>query len=430
MNEQNTIEQIKALREEDTIDAHNKIIEIVDNLPAKKQKAYASIRNKSEIRKLEIEIESLQETDKKNKIHLNGKLIKLYKKQVNLEENSNEKFPTRYKLLELQRQQKELTRDYKNNEPNLNLSEKVALTIKDIANTIDVFINEKDVITKLENIIKGTIKGTAVNSSFMIAISLISSLLTGNVVASLLTKILSAAGYVAITSTIRNTLTKTDFEKYQHYQSDEYKAYLEKFKEDNKTVLNEIESLLKEDKSLYKPEEKINLNENLIEKLESLISKIDDEGLRKTYELQVLTLMYENKESCQRIIDDYLHERNDNEEKYKLYNNKLAKTNLDIFKKENSIKDAFKAGAKEAGVSLATMLIARAILQPQNLESFLDLKTYVIPALISLTNGLQTGLSYSGKLKMLKTKEDKEIKPKDENLLNKLFNKNELQVAC
>ena len=46
-------------------------------------------------------------------------------------------------VIELLEKQKELTKDYKNSNTDLKLKDKVALTIKDIAKTIEIFLNKK-----------------------------------------------------------------------------------------------------------------------------------------------------------------------------------------------------------------------------------------------------------------------------------------------
>lgn len=429
MNDKNIIEEINVLKEENTKESHKKIIELINKLSQEKQKAYEVIKNRSEIRILEIEISELEESDKKNRIYLTGRLIKQYKKQVGLETDEKDKMQVKYQLLELQKKQREETKDYNNSNKNMTISERLAATIKDIASAIEIFVNEKDILKKIENIIKSTIIGISGNAVFMIAFALLPMLFGGGINWAIIAKIIPAAGYVGLTNVIRNILTETNYQKYQYYQSDEYKEYVNKFQEENKTLLEELDSLLKENKDSYKIEDKIKLNETIINKVNEVSSKITDDALRKTYDLQALALMRENKKLCEKLVNNYLHGRSNNKEKYELYNKKLSSLNIDIFKKENSFKEAFKAGTKEAITSFATMIIARAVLHPNNLISLLDLKTYVLPLLLSLTNGLQTGLSYSGKLKLNETKEEKEIKPKDKNLFENLFKEQNLQMA-
>lgn len=431
MNEEKLIEEINRLIEENTESSYKKIIELIDQ--QKENKKYKALKNKCQIRILEIEMNSLDETDKKNRIHLTGKLINLYKKQMSLEEKDEDKMNARHHLLELQKQQKELTREYKNTATDLKISEKVALTIKDIANTITVFANEKDLLTKVKNVIKETSIGTVEATAFMGVIALIAPLFGGvGFSLSMLAKVLPVASYVCLTSVIRNCLTKTNFQQYEYYQSEEYKEYVKQFKEENKALLEEFNSLLNEKQSSSTTEEKLNINNALTAKLDEIASKIKDDGLKRTYQLQAYGFIKENKNLCQKEIDKYLDEISDDKEKYKLYQEKLAKINIELFKRGNSINEAIKQAGKEAGLSLSVTVIAKAlmtVIAPGSTYSIKSIRSFAIPLFLALTNGIASAMSYSGKLKYLDTEEEQEIKPKDREKFEELFGGYKLKPA-
>lgn len=431
MNEQLIKEEINQLLQDESETSYQRIIELVNQ--STEQDKYKKIKNQAEIKLLEIEISKLDETDKKNIIHLTGKLIKLYKKQMSLEATEQAKLSARYKVLELQKRQKELTREYKNSNKDLPISEKVALTVQDIANTIKVFVNEKDLLTKVKNIGVETLRGTVETTAFMAIIALISPLFGGvGFSMSLLAKALPVASYVGLTSIIRNTLSKTQFQQFQHYQSDEYKEYIKQFKEENKTVLAEFNSLLKEKSSCETTDEKITINEALISKLDEIASKVKDDGLRRTYKLQAYGFLKENKKLCQEEIDKYLDELSNDKEKYKKYQEKMAKINIESFKRGNSLGEAIKQAGKEAGLSLSVTIIAKAIMtliEPGGTYSIKGIQSFVIPLFLALTNGVSSAISYSNKLKYMETEEEKEIKAKDKNKFDKLFGGYKLQAS-
>ena len=431
MNEQLIKEEINQLLQDESETSYQRIIELVNQ--STEQDKYKKIKNQAEIKLLEIEISKLDETDKKNIIHLTGKLIKLYKKQMSLEATEQAKLSARYKALELQKRQKELTREYKNSNKDLPISEKVALTVQDIANTIKVFVNEKDLLTKVKNIGVETLRGTVETTAFMAIIALISPLFGGvGFSMSLLAKALPVASYVGLTSIIRNTLSKTQFQQFQHYQSDEYKEYIKQFKEENKTVLAEFNSLLKEKSSCETTDEKIAINEALISKLDEIASKVKDDGLRRTYKFQAYGFLKENKKLCQEEIDKYLDELSNDKEKYKKYQEKMAKINIESFKRGNSLGEAIKQAGKEAGLSLSVTIIAKAIMtliEPGGTYSIKGIQSFVIPLFLALTNGVSSAISYSNKLKYMETEEEKEIKAKDKNKFDKLFGGYKLQAS-
>lgn len=431
MNEQLIKEEINQLLQDESETSYQRIIELVNQ--STEQDKYKKVKNQAEIKLLEIEISKLDEIDKKNIIHLTGKLIKLYKKQMSLEATEQAKLSARYKVLELQKRQKELTREYKNSNKDLPISEKVALTVQDIANTIKVFVNEKDLLTKVKNIGVETLRGTVETTAFMAIIALISPLFGGvGFSMSLLAKALPVASYVGLTSIIRNTLSKTQFQQFQHYQSDEYKEYIKQFKEENKTVLAEFNSLLKEKSSCETTDEKITINEALISKLDEIASKVKDDGLRRTYKLQAYGFLKENKKLCQEEIDKYLDELSNDKEKYKKYQEKMAKINIESFKRGNSLGEAIKQAGKEAGLSLSVTIIAKAIMtliEPGGTYSIKGIQSFVIPLFLALTNGVSSAISYSNKLKYMETEEEKEIKAKDKNKFDKLFGGYKLQAS-
>ena len=431
MNEQLIKEEINQLLQDESETSYQRIIDLVNQ--STEQDKYKKVKNQAEIKLLEIEISKLDETDKKNIIHLTGKLIKLYKKQMSLEATEQAKLAARYKVLELQKRQKELTREYKNSNKDLPISEKVALTVQDIANTIKVFVNEKDLLTKVKNIGVETLRGTVETTAFMAIIALISPLFGGvGFSMSMLAKALPVASYVGLTSIIRNTLSKTQFQQFQHYQSEEYKEYMKQFKEENKTVLAEFNSLLKEKSSCETTDEKITINESLISKLDEIASKVKDDGLRRTYKLQAYGFLRENKKLCQEEIDKYLDELSNDKEKYKKYQEKMAKINIESFKRGNSLGEAIKQAGKEAGLSLSVTIIAKAIMtliEPGGSYSIKGIQSFVIPLFLALTNGVSSAISYSNKLKYMETEEEKEIKAKDKNKFDKLFGGYKLQAS-
>ena len=431
MNEKLIKEEINQLLQDENETSYQRIIDLVNQ--STEQDKYKKIKNQAEIKLLEIEISKLDETDKKNIIHLTGKLIKLYKKQMSLEAIEQAKLAARYKVLELQKRQKELTKDYKNSNKELPISEKVALTVQDIANTIKVFVNEKDLLTKVKNVGIETLRGTIETTAFMAIISLISPLFGGvGFSMSMLAKALPVASYVGLTSVIRNTLSKTQFQQFQYYQSDEYKEYMKQFKEENKTVLAEFNSLLKEKSSCETTDEKITINESLISKLDEIASKVKDDGLRRTYKLQAYGFLRENKERCQTEIDKYLDELSNDKEKYKKYQAKMAKINIESFKRGNSLGEAIKQAGKEAGLSLSVTIIAKAIMtliEPGGSYSIKGIQSFIVPLFLALTNGVSSAISYSNKLKYMETEEEKEIKAKDKDKFDKLFGGYKLQAS-
>lgn len=259
-----------------------------DNFLNEKKKKEAA-ENIKKIESFEMKIGKIKDSEKKEKIYLIGKLIDACKKQERYEVSQKQKMFYRYKRLELLKELKDLTKKYKTEKKVLKIPQKVALNVKEIATSINIFLNEKDVITKVKNVCKETFGGSASSFALIGSIGVAARVLFGiDFSLSLFSSVLPVIAYLGLSSIIRNLGTKTAFEKYEYYQSEEYKEYLTKFKDDNKQILEELDKLLKEKTTTVGFEDKFQMNEALIKKLDEICQLIKDESLRNAYQLQAL----------------------------------------------------------------------------------------------------------------------------------------------
>lgn len=390
-------------------------------------------KNIKRIESLEIKIGKFKDTEKKEKIYFIGKLIDACKKQEKFETDQKQKMFYRYKRLELTKELKELTKNYRTSKKELKIPTKVSLNIKEIATSINIFFNEKDVITKVKNVCRDTFGGSASSFALIGSIGLAARLFFGiNFSLSMFSSALPVVAYLGLSSIIRNLGTQTPFEKYQYYQSEEYKEYLSKFKSDNKEILEELDKLLNEKKAMVGSEDKLQMNEALIKKLDEVCLLIKDEALRNAYELQALGFCRENKKMCQKVIDNYLDEKSNDFNKYIGYHKMLAKINLDIFKRENSFKEALVHAGKGVVADSAVMILAKSIftvVAPHTGFAIKGLQSFTIPIAFFLINGIVNIPTYSGKLKYKETSENTKIEPKEKEKFDLLFKKKKLQMS-
>ena len=435
MPKESLLSGVKAIKDKLTLTGVFGISEDVKERVENQKTAYMleGIKAHAKVNILEIQYEKLSPNDKKERIHLQGKLINAYKDLEKKELDQKQKYAARHKRIELLEAQKMTMQDYRQTADNVSLPEKVSLRIKEINNTLKAFLAKKDVLVKIKNILKevglGTITSAALLGGIGIAIQLTTGLPVGT---AMFSSLLPIMGYTALTSGMRNFSTETAFEQYEYFQSDEFKEYMEQFKEENKDILKEFEELLAEKPSCVTNEEKIQINEALIAKLDEIMKVIDIKAVRDTYGLQALGFMRENKELCQNIIDEYLDEKNDDVEKYKKYNQKLGKLNLQIFARENSLKDALKDAAKGVVKNTAIMVLAKAIVTaivPSSSLAIHGINSFIIPVAMALTNGLIEIPTYSGKLRYKEPSENKKIDTKEEEKLRELFSNYRLQMA-
>ena len=468
MNYTKMMEEISELEQENTEEAYNKIIELVDKcLAGLDEKGILSqfketskkvttidikglakdakeandkeelskqlnlIKEHAKVSILELKVEST--ADKKELIRLQGLLIKAYKKLEGLEVDNNSIYAVRHKRVELLEKQRDTMKDYRRTADNIGIGEKTSLRIREIANTVKAFLEKKDVILKLKNILKDvTVSGitsAALISGMGVAIQLATGLPT---IAPSLASVLPIVAYTALTSTMRNISTQTGFQQYEYFQSEEYKEYLKQFQEENKEKLNELNSLLKEKEGCVTNEEKIQINEALIKKLDEICSVIKVQGLRDAYQLQALGFYRENKEYCKEIVNEYLNEESNDVERYKKYNSMLKKINLQIFARENSIKEALKSAGKGVVKNTAIIALAKAIVTavvPSSSIAIHGINSFIIPVAMAITNGLVEIPTYNGKLKYKETSDNVKIDTKETEKLEELFNSYSFQIT-
>ena len=464
------LDKIKELQEKNTEEAYTEIIDLIDKYLAKMPKEslvsgvkaikdkltltgvfgisddikervknqekaaiLEAIKAHAKVNILELQYEKLSPNDKKERIHLQGKLINAYKDVEKKELDQKQKYAARHKRIELLEAQQMAMKDYRQTADNVSLPEKVSLKVKEVGNIIKAFLAKKDILVKIKNILKEIGLGTITSAALIGAIGIAVQLTTGLPVAGVgFASLLPIIGYTALTSGMRNFSTQTPFEQYEYFQSDEFKEYMNQFKEENKEILQEFENLLAEKPNCVTNEDKIQINEALIEKLDEIMKAIDIKPVRDTYGLQALAFMRENKEYCQNIIDEYLDEKNDDEEKYKKYNQKLGKLNVQIFARENSLKDALKDAAKGVVKNTAIMALAKVIVTavaPASSLAIHGINSFILPVAMALTNGLIEIPTYSGKLRYKETSENKKIDTKEEKKLRELFSSFRLQMA-
>ena len=286
-------------------------------------------------------------------------------------------------------------------------------------------MKEKDIIKKFENVIRETKNGVVSSIVLILGFNFIFNPVSiinpiGILTA---TSMLPIFSYIALSAIIRNLLNKTQFEKYEYQNSEKYKKIVEDFLNEHKYEINSISKDLKEKEKIDVIEDLIEINDKLIYKFDNLIEQIKDNELKSSFSLQALSFLRENKDYCEEIKNRYLDEIDDDVEKYKKNNKKLMNINLEIFKRENSIKDALKYGGKNILNSLKVMIIAKAILSYYFPTTF-DLKdtTAMLQSFsIIVINGILDIPSFREKLKYRQTDYEGKIKMRNIKRIEKMI---------
>lgn len=422
--------KISELEKENSVHSYNKIIEIInkqlcEDITLEYKKILEYKRTLANINILTIKLANLDDKDYKEIINLRGKLIKLYKKAVVQAIGKEEKMAMKHNCLEELKKHKEIIKEYKTDDSiKISIPQKVGLNILEISKSIEIFMKEKDILTKFKNIGKDTILGTT-NAALLIGgITLAIQLYTGVPLSlSSLVSSLPVLAYIGLSSIIKNLSTKTEFEQYEYYQSMEYKSLVEAFNKKNKKNIEELAALIKDKENLNNNEDKIILNEKIIKKIDTLADSTEIKGVKNTLLLQALSCFRENKEFCEEIKDAFLEEKNDNKEKYNLYKKKLLEINLEIFKRENSLEEAVKAFGKNVITSTEILLITKAILACSFPAIFPinGLNSILEPLAFALINGIIDIPTYRNKLKYKETEYEGKVKLKDKERIEQII---------
>lgn len=428
MNKEEFISKVQNLFQVNSIESYTKAIELI-NKEIKKNTTEIEI-TQLELLKLvsNIGITKLKlenANNYKDELHLRGRLIKLYNQAEKKSADSKTKMTFRYESLQELKKQVEVVRKYKHStDTKISVPKKVGLTVKDIGMSINVFMKEKDVLKKAETVVKGTAIST-ICSAIILGIASIPAFGIFAVPYTLLslTNLMPVIAYSGLSSILNVIFSKTTFQQYLYFQSDEYKELINSFMSEHKDQIEELARLLKEKESSKNKEDKISINEKLIEKLDELIASTKIQGLKDSFGLQALGYLRENKELCNMIENEYLDEINNDKERYNFYSKKLLSINYEIFKRGNSIGDAVKNSVKGVGRNMLVVWVAKLILSQLAPATFHyeGLKSLKLPFAFAVMNGLIDIPTYKNKLKFKETKYQGKIAAKNKNRIEEIL---------
>lgn len=433
MNNDEFLATLNDLYKENNIESYNKAIEIIDKELSEKKtdiptKKLELLKLNAQIGILQNQVNELGVNDYKQIINLRGKIIKLYKKAEKKADDINTKYKFRYEQIQEIKKQKEILKEYKiENKDKISIPQKVGLTIKEIAKSITIFMKEHDVLTKVINVGKETLASISGSTAIIFGFQMyIYKMLGITLSLSMVSSLAPLLAYSGLASIIRNFTSKTGFEEYVYQQSDEYKAKVQDFMEQNKALIKEVAKLTKEKENLEDNEKLIELNENLIEYLDKLTKSTKIKGIKENFALQALTCFRENKDCCESIKNDYLNELSDDKEKYKLYNKKLMKINFEIFKRSNSLKEALKISTKNTGKNLAIIVVAKTILSQiaPSIFKVNGIESFIIPFAFAILNGIIDIPTFKKKLKYKETEYQGKIDAKNKKRIEEILSVN------
>ncbi len=354
-------------------------------------------------------IEAIPQDNYEELINQRGKLISLYKQREKALIKKEHKLDNRYKMLQEMKKHQEVLANYKKDKKvKKPVGKNFAITVKQIANSIKIFMQEKDVITKVKDFFKGTTIGLIGIAATSLLIAFAAHTLFGLPI-TLETIVASAPAlaYVGLSGIVRALTTKTEFQQFQYYQTEEYKQLISQFEEDNKEALADIAKAVKERDSINenKKYEQLTANEGIIEKYQELIKKTKIDGLKEGFRFRIYETLLDSKELCNDLKEDYEEERSNDKERYDEINKKLAKINRQIFVIGNSLEQALKNTKESFIASTKIIVVTKAILSAIAPEVFFKdgIKSFAEPIIINAINHAIQFPLYPNKIKFRQT---------------------------
>ena len=371
-------------------------IELYQEIDDTKRK---SLERTLKINKIKILENKLSLNPPKNiELYLRGHLLKELKEYIKIALPS-EVNVIRLKLDKETQIHKEKCKDIRiSKEEKIPIAKKLGLKIKEISDSIHLFLSKHDVINKAKRVLSSTIIG----GGMIIGIeALISVLLGSGVTIASLVATLPTFAYIGISSIVRNMVTKTPYEEYQYKNSKEYLELIKKFPEEYKESYEEIIKLVKEKQT---SNNKLSINNRLIEIYDNIKNTTKVEEMAKLFKSEKHNLLLENKELYEDRIDKYLNDKLvlTKQEFQQLMKAKL-RNDAAIFESENALKEAVKVAGKntifDAGVLVVARTIANFIIPGYKFTSIADL---LVPLGYMAANNLIGIIKYNGKIKSTK----------------------------
>lgn len=344
--------------------------------------------------------------DSKEILHLRGQLIKELKKEISTEKDYTKKANLEVLLVnELKKHKNHISKmKEKVKEKKYSIPERVALKVKEIAATIQLFLEKKDILGRLKN----GVTSATISSIFAIAMSLGITALTGGTIglASIAT-IIPTTSYVALSSLI-NSLTKEtqkskllELSEKAPEEVEKTLAFCKEYIIDNQLFIkasineNKIEDL----------QEKIENEKKLIDEYNRIIANVPSNQLKQVITLELLDIMKKLDYNYEVLENQYLREKIKlTDEEYESFKNDKSKLKKDIVIKSSFIEETVKTTAANIGRRTAITYATRAALSAIFPSlAFNNVKDALTPFIFTLVGNVFESGKVSKSIKMQKT---------------------------
>ena len=293
-------------------------------------------------------------------IRYRGQLINIIKKEI---KSADKKAITslRLELYEELKKHKEALKQ-RGSDKTISIPKRVALKVKEIANTISIFKEKHDVIGKIKN----TAVGTVISSLFTGAITVGITAIGGAplTLATLATAIPTLC-YCGISGILRMPFTDTSWTKLVKSvdSKDENQKQILEFMDKYVKNDQELNKLLQKKTTKQTEQEFLDTNTRLIKKYQELISKAPVPELSKILTFEKINLLTEQKKVYEKIKHEYIKSKRElTLAQFAEVEKNIIALDLAISKENAFIKEVAKETGKNFAISSGTVIAARGIM--------------------------------------------------------------------
>ena len=307
------------------------------------------------INKLKEENLSIEE-----EIKYRGQLITTIKKEIK-SADKRVLSSLRLELYEELKKHKEVLKK-RGSDKTISIPKRVALKVKEIANTITLFKEKHDVIGKIKN----TAVGTTISSLFAGAITVGLTALGGApITLATLAAAIPTLCYCGISGILRMPFTETNWTKLIKSvdSKDENQKQMLEFMDKYVKNDQELNVLIDKRRTKLTEQELIENNAKLIAKYQELIKKAPVPELSKILTFEKINLLTEQKKVYEKIKQEYIKSKRElTLAQFAEVEKNIISLDLAISKENSFIKEVAKEAGKNLAISSGTVIAARGIM--------------------------------------------------------------------
>ena len=374
--------------------------------------------NKDELRK---QLEELGNSNPQESLRLSGCLIKTIKQEIANSSNKAKKDLLRVELVQSLEKHKIYIEMARGNGKQIQLPKRVGLKVNEIATTIEIFKEKKDVIQKAKNVVTNT----GVSAVIVAGITAAFATVGGTLSLATLAGLVPTFFYIGLSNVMREGIKKSEFSKMLETieNKDEIFEEAKQFALDNIVNNKEFTDLLLRKKDATALEEKLEVDKLLIEQYKIIRDKAPNESISRALSIELIELIKEYKKNLEKKKKGYIKDEIVlSGLEFGILEKEILDTSALLFNEENFLGEASKSAWKNIKVNAVTMFLSKMILSGVFPSlAFDSVNDFITPLFHLVINNITHLGDFKDKINMKNTKYvEKQIQFNDPDLFKKL----------